>query len=156
MSLKMIMHMRQQRRRTRFQFLHRRTLSFRRQIIPLPLPLRSRAALLHSTNTARQIRRPRVTIVGDIVVRKGVSSALTRQKPRIGRPVGSILHRVQTDILIFTSLIGAWALSSPEVDVAAGKGNVVGRASDWDGEAVDVADVDVVGAGGAAFDFAVG
>lgn len=156
MSLEMIMHMRQQRRRTRFQFRHRRTLSLRWQIIPLPLPLRSRAALLRSANTARQIRRPSIPVVGDIVVREGISSALTGQEPCISRPVGFILHRVQTDILIFTGLIGARALGSPEVDVAAGKGDVVCRASDWDGEAVDVANVDVVGTGGAAFDFAVG
>ena len=64
------------------------------------------------------------------------------------------MHGVETNIIL-ADAISTGSAHGPKIDVAACDWLAFGRAGDRNGVTINVADVDVVGAGGAAFDLAV-
>ena len=104
LPLQMRMRPWQQTRRTRLQVFREQPLSLRRLIVSMPLPYGRRTSLCPSPNTTADIRRARIAIIGNVIIRESVRRTLAREKPRISRPVGDALHRVQADIPIANTI----------------------------------------------------
>ena len=157
----MLIKMRQQRRAAREprnetsiqHFLVRRVGRRRREVSLLRHHALSRRSVAGCPDTARNDGVD-VPVVRGVVVRIRVSSAGAKRKERTRWAVGlALLWVVARGTAVEKRAVPEDALVE-QLDVAAGDGNAERGTRDGDRVAVDVADVDVVGAGGAALDLA--